>query len=281
MFNKKAITPYVSIVLLLLVSILAFSVMYKWLIAEGGEKEIILSEENIKRTLKVIRVEGNTLYLQNNWPGNITVGNISINGVSCAISSQVISQGLTEIGIGVCTQGLNASQVYTVAVFTNKGVIAEPEYLFSVVTNGLIFNYNIGACDFSSGYIKLFGLSGLNNSHLENSTSSLYSYNACAKHTSYTLGVSGSGNYINLGYLVNSNNSMFFTSQANTFQPVSNWHNLTVSSSGGTFEINITPVSLGSQNYSCIGKFDRDNTYGAHFGDCYSSHNTTIWIKLN
>lgn len=284
--TKKGLIPIVVISLLTVVSILAYFYMYEWFLGYETNQEFKIERKNLERNLEIVKVNGNLVYLQNNVGENLEVSSISIGGKDCALNeTQFLSEGLNTVNVGLCTQGFNEADTKDVAVTTQYGIDLESQVLLAVplaINGSLIVDFKVGICDYASGYIRLYGLSGINNSHAEISSSNRYTYNVCIKDLNYNLGTLSTGNFVNLFYLNADNNSMVWTNKSSVITPQTNWFNVSISTIlGPLWDYQISNLDLSSSGYSCVGKVDLDNIYGSHIGDCSSNYNTTLWLKLD
>ena len=59
---------------------------------------------------------------------------------------------------------------------------------------------------------------------------------------------------VNLGFLPATNNSACFSSTDSVIVPISTWNNITLSSSGGSLEVNISDVDLSNSGFQVFWK---------------------------
>lgn len=278
--SKKCISAVISLSLLMLVSVFSFYYLYGWFDLFKSDLEIKVDAKNFDENFEILEVSVDSIRLRNNFANDLTLNNIKIDDIECDFAwGSVINNGVVDVRIGNCTQNLQSLQNYGVSVFTNYGIKNEYEIIRNPITSQLIVKFVNGPCDFSSGYIRLFGLSDLDNAHAELSGSSLYTYNACIRHVEYTLGTSSEGNFVNLFYLTEMNNSAIWTNKSSILVEPINWFNVSLSSSGGSFDYIISSTSPGL-NYACLAAIDVDNIMGSHIGTCTSSMPDKIWLKL-
>lgn len=276
--DKKAMSQVIVLALLILSFTLASVYLLNWFNIKKSDVEIIFETGNFERRVEIDKVDGTFLYVENDFRDGLQLLQIVINDSDCNVASSLINRGYVAIDIGTCTLGLEESTAYEVKLITNMGVKSEYEILRSVAQLFTI-RFQTAACDFSSGYVRLYGLSSLDNAHAEIPSSSLYTYSACAKHAQYQIGTASSGNFTNLFYLTETNNSMIWIDKGSIYQSPAEWFNISISYSGGNFSYVINTTAPDS-DYVCAGSIERDDVYGSHIGDCRSSMPDKLWVKL-
>jgi hypothetical protein len=280
--DRRAISGIIATLLLLLASIGFYMISANWFDNFTNDLELDVKKPVLKQNLKVMEVDGSSLYIKNNFKDNLHLNSIEIGDNVCDIGNVNIGRGYVNVDIGNCTQGFLSLDVKEVKIFLDEGIIVESEVLRNTVGssgNALMVKFEMGPCDFGAGYIRMFGLTDLDNAHVDIDGSS--TYNVCFKHPNYTLsfGLGGSVTQ-DLFYLIGKNNSAVWTDKGSILEVPSQWEDVILSSNGGVFDYQINSVQP-SLEHICIGSIDLDNVYGSHYGDCNSVDlNDKIWVKL-
>ncbi len=278
--NIKGITAIISLSLLIVVSLIGYFIISNDTLFVVDSLKVDLQKKELTRSLEILKVENQSLEIYNEYSNNLILNKIQIGGKDCLIFDEVLSIGTNIIDIGSCTFDLNELGVVEIVLFTNGGIFSEYEILRSASDSPFIVSFQSGACNFAGGYIRLYGLSGIDNAHAEVSSSTDYTYNVCIKYEGYTLGTSQTGTYLDLFYLNNESNSAVFMNKTEIYEVPSSWYNITISTSEGSLDL-VIGGSAPSNLYKCIGKVDRDDIYGSHISDCDStSFNDTLWLKI-
>ena len=277
-YKSKGVVGIIVTMLLLLVCVGTFIYIQSWFVQYKSELGTKVRTGNFKEDFEIQKIEGTYIYFKNDFRDNITIRSVKIGGKECFAKNLEIDEGFGRFDIGGCTMSLDNSEVYDVMVLTDEGVKSEADMIRNPVTNSLIITEEFGECDFASGYIRLFGMSGTQNAHADIDGS--YTYSICARHLDYTLSMSSTGSYVTLFYLTQTNNSAVWTDQSSIYETPSTWHDVSISSSGGTLDYAINSSDMSNQDYVCVGAINEDNVYGSHIGDCDSSMTDKIWIRL-
>lgn len=277
-FKKKGLSSIVGISLLIFVSVLSFIFLRSWFFEYESEFMVLISSKKIGDEFTITKVDGTQIFISNTYADNLKINSIKINNTECINRQWVINKSNINIDIGSCTAGLLNTKPYQIVITTNYGVINENEYVRNSNSGPFSINFMFGACDFASGYVRLYGLTDIDNAHAEIDGSS--TYNLCIKHLDYNLGTSSSGNFVNLFYLTSQNNSAVWINKTSIYQAPSSWYNVSLSSTAGVWSYVVNSSDMGSLGYTCIGKISRDDIYGSHIGDCSSTLPDTLWIKL-
>lgn len=278
--SKNAITGLVAVSLLMIVSVLSFMYLQGWFYTYKSDFEATISSKDYDRNLEVVKIDGTYIYVKNDFKEGLELKSITIQGKECILSNRTIDKGLKKIDIGGCISGFAHLSAYEVSITSDYGIKVEKELIRNIIDNSLIVNFQVEPCDLSSGYIRLYGLTGLDNAHADVDGSS--TYNVCARHLDYTLGKSCSGIYSTVFYLGDVNNSQVWidnsTAAPEPFAGYYDWQQLCLSSSGGTVSVDINSTAPNS-NYVCAGSLDRDDYNGAAAGNC-DVYSDKIWIKV-
>lgn len=277
--DKKALVAQVSLVFLMLLTIIAFFQVSQWYNSYQSNLDEETEEVDFERNIEIAKVDGSKVFISNQFRDNVNLSSIRINDFECDIDDVMIDRGLAIVDIADCTAGLEQVTSYDVSLVTDFGVKYETEILRNFNSSFLTISYELTPCDISSDFIELFSLSSFNNSHVELNTENSYSYRACARHKTRELGTNNSGANQLLFNLFQPTNSHVFTSTTSAYSPPSQWYPVHISASGGEFSYYVGSEAPNS-TYACIGSLDVDNVYGAHFGDCDSSHSSIIWLSL-
>lgn len=275
--KKKAVSPVLVMILLLLASVLIYSQVAGWFQGFKSDFEVGINSEDFYRTVEVEKIDGTSIYVRNDFRDNLGIESIKIGGVECNIGNTNLSKGLQTLDVGNCTAGLQNITAYDVVLVTSHGVKQEKEIIRNVIEDLFLVSFSSGACP--SGYTKIYGLSDSDNAHAELANSSSYSNNLCIRHLSYTLGTSTNGNSQTLFYLTEENNSAVWTTQDSIYEEPSTWYPVAISSSGGTFSFSIAETAPGI-GYECIGAIDQDDVYGSHIEYCSGDLTDKLWLKL-
>lgn len=267
--------------LLLVVTVLRFIYINDWFYVYKSDFEQKVEAKNFQQEIQIQKVDGTYIFLNNNFANNLEISSILIGDKECLNSPKTINKGIAQIDIGGCTENLG-TLLYNVKIISDSGILVESEVIRNPVQGSFILTYVNGFCDFSSGYIKILGLSGFDNAHVEPANYNNYTYNLCARHLNYDpLGTSNSGNFQRLLSLTDVTNSAVWINKTLINQTPAQWYDISISSSnGGVFSYNVTSTDLSYSGYKCVGKIDRDDNFGSHMGDCSSSLPDTIWVKL-
>lgn len=278
--SKKAAIPTVVVALLLVVSITVYIYFQKDINLMTSQLKTQLQAKDLGHSLEIRKIDQNYIYVNNDFINNLLLNQIKVGSKECYFNNILISEGLNKIYIGSCSFGGNVLDVKEVTLVTNYGVISEYEALRSVVGNPLSVLFQTTTCDFASGYLRLYGLSALDNAHAEISNSSLYTYSACVKHYDFNLSLTSGITSQRIFSLTGKNNSAVWINKGSIYQSPLQWFDINLYSSDGTFSYAINSSDMSNLGYACIGKINQDDIYGSHIGSCSSLMNNTIWVKL-
>lgn len=278
--SKKAIGPVIAISLLLIVSIVAYISIQDDIQFQIAKLGVQLESKDLKQNVEIKKIDDTNIYIQNNFGNNLILNQIKVAGHTCYFDNITINEGLNTIYIGSCSFGNAVLAVEEVSLFTNYGIVSEYEVLRAIIGNPLHVIFQNGVCDFASGYVRVYGLSATDNAHAEDSDSYLYTYNVCMKHYDYNLSISSGLVSQRLFSLTEKNNSAIFIDKSSSIQTPSPWVDVNLYSTSGVFSLVVNSSSMTQLNYTCIGKINWDDVYGSHIGDCTSTLNDTIWLKL-
>lgn len=276
--SKNGVVAMISVVFLLLISVTAYIYLQNWYLSKQSNLEAEIYSKDISENLEVKKIQGTLLTMKNDFRDDLEINSVMINGVECITQNYSVDEGIATIDIGSCTKGLLEVTPYSVALFTNYGLVSSFESVQDPITSDFIVLFQFGPCDFSNNYFRLYGLTDLENAHADIDGSS--TYNICVKHIDYILSTSGYANNIDLFYLYSQNNSAVWTQTGSEAISPLFWYNVTLSSDKAITSV-VDSSDMSSLGYTCIGKIDQDDTYGSHMGDCSSSHADTIWVKIN
>lgn len=276
--SKKGLVPLIMIILLLLVSVILFLYLKGWFSEYKQTVEAkVTQDSDLSRDIEILRVEGSTILVRNLYADNLTLQQVIVGGKTCSIPQTTINRGVVSIDIGACTAALQDYQAYSVSLVTSAGIKKEEEIV--KISRPFTVLFQNSACDFSSGYVRVYGMSDIDQAHAQLSTQSGFTYNVCAKHINYTLSVTPGSNNVTLFYLINASNSHVFRTKASVYQVPAQWYPIYLKSSGGTFT-SVVAASAPDETYQCFGAFDLDDVYGSHVGDCSSTMPNKLWVKL-
>lgn len=276
--NKRGLSGIVVILFLLMVSTGFYIVLSGWFDRFSDEMKVEYNSPDFYNSIEISKIRGTDLYVKNDYKDNLLIDSILVGETYCNILPVEIDKGNAVIDIGSCTSGFNELSPVDISLITSSGVYNQVQVLEDPVNNSLIVKYVMGSCDFANGYIRLFGLTDLDNAHIEIDGSSTYS--VCVKDLDYILSI-GSGGSVSqdIFYLIGTNNSAVWTDKGSVLIEPTFWEDVVISSSGGIFGYQISSTQP-SNKYVCLGSLDIDNVYGSHFGDCDSSLPDKIWISL-
>lgn len=278
--QKKAVITAVAILLLLFVTVFTFIALSSWYNDQLSQTEVETEQEDFDRSVEITRVDGSRIYVNNQFSDDLNITEIQVGGQRCeGVPITTIDRGLAIIDIGTCPFGLEEG-AQEVALITDSGVKSEFELIRGIPDSFLAVRFTSGVCDFAEGYIRIYGMSSYTNAHVELPGSSGFSYNACAKHFNYTLGTASSGNHVTLFNLTQPTNSAVWRTSASIYNGTATWYPVSVSSSGGTFDLQVSTTSPGSR-YRCFGSLEVDDVYGAHVSDCSVPGFERIWVSLD
>lgn len=278
--SSKSVGALVSISLLLVVSVIVFFQVNSWFSIYKSDIEVEIASGDIQRNIEIVKVEGTKVFLNNKYKDELTINSIKIANKSCPIGSSTIDKGLAIIDVGSCTRGFENLTSYSVALLTDFGVKEENQLLRNIISGPFIVSFQSSTCDFSSGYIKLYGMSSFDNAHAELGNSSAYSYNVCIRHLDYTLSLGGGSNSQILFSLINESNSQVFINKTSVYQAPSNWNDIEFSTSSGSISYQVGGTRPNS-NYQCVGGLDIDDVRGSHSANCNSvSFTDLLWVSV-
>lgn len=277
--SKKAIGSLVMISLLLVSSILGVFYLNDWFYLYQDDFEQMITAKDIDEKLSIQKIEGTYIYLENDLINDLSINSIKINDKECLVKNKTIDMGLIKVDIGGCTKNLEAIVPQDVSIITSYGFKDEFQSIRAPVILDFIISYQTELCDFSSGYVRLFGISDIDNAHAEITSSNIYTYHVCARHLDYTLGTAQTGNTQRLFSLVKENNSAIFIDKGSIIQEPTPWYDVHISSSGGAFSYQVNTTSPGD-DFVCLGSIDKDDIMGSHIGACNSSLPDKIWVQL-
>lgn len=126
--KKKALGTVVSLVLLLLfLFVIAFSFKNSFLSFQTslGAKNF---EKKFETNFEIVGLEGNSLYVNNMYLANISLGDIEIDGEPCLITDTNLSLGINEVEVFECTKGKVVNSVVSVLVRSSQGIISKELY---------------------------------------------------------------------------------------------------------------------------------------------------------
>ncbi|MFW5704728.1 MAG: hypothetical protein ACOCXG_02690 [Nanoarchaeota archaeon] len=280
-FCRKGIVPIVIISLLLVVSVLAFLYLNDWFVLFKSEIETDLYGKDFTRSVEIKKVDENYLMIENDFGKDIKLEKIKFGDEICDIEDIILEAGLNVVDVGLCARDVGEVESVETVLITDQGVKSEFEIVKDIVRSPLVVRFVFGNCDFSKGYVRLLGLSELDVGHAEVGSSSLYTYSVCVRHLNYTLSAGTGAFKQEIVSLLNESNSHIFTSTASVYQAPLQWHNVTLYSSGGTWDVFVGSTAPSSA-YSCLFSLDEDNVYGSMIGDCDSSSlPDKFWAKLD
>ena len=125
MQNKKAITPYISISLLLIISTFSVVIIYNWLLDKSEDQKFQFLAEDIDRVLEVKQVKNGLVYIENSHDGvnskgdvNTTLLSISVGGTQCSIPSTKLDVGITTVNISSCLENYTSTDSYSLLLNT-------------------------------------------------------------------------------------------------------------------------------------------------------------------
>lgn len=122
--NKKAISPIITVLLIIFVVIIAVINFETWfnnfnsVFYVETEKELGFGLGN---DVEIINVNNNVLYLKNNIENNLLLKTIRIGSKDCNLT-QNLSLGINNISIANCLQNINTS-VQNILIITEKTVV--------------------------------------------------------------------------------------------------------------------------------------------------------------
>lgn len=278
--NVTAVSGVVVVSLLFLASLTFFFATNDWFEEYSSNLKADLDKPELQNTLEISKLDGTNLYLKNDFGDNLTIRSIKVNEKECILSDVEIDKGLAVVDIGGCSVSNMQLQAKEIVLITDAGVYSEFEVLRNPIQGALIISYQMIPCDFSSGYRRLFGLNSLDNAHID--IDDVSTYNVCIRHLDYNLNLgSGGSTSQTLMYLIGTNNSAVWTNTSSVIISPPSWENLTISSSGGIFDYQVSSTQPSGDEHVCLGSIDLDNVYGSHFGDCDSSLPDKLWLKLD
>ena len=278
MFHKKAVSGVITTGLLLLFSIAAFVVLQNWFYEYKSDLNVKIEIKDFKGNVEILKIDQTTLYLKNDYKNDLLIKSIKIGSRVCEVNDIIVDKGIVQIDIGACTYNLEGTNLNDVRIVTTDGVLSEYEMIESPLDRLFVVSEQFAECNFASGYIRLFGLTDIDNAHVDIDGTS--TFNICVRHFNYTLGTVSSGNFVNLLYVTEQNNSAVWIEKDSILIPSAQWYNISLSSSGGAISYVINSSDMIADGYSCIARIDRDDVYGSHAGTCDSSLPDALWFKI-
>lgn len=277
MFYKKCLSGVVAISLLMLASTVFYFVAFDSFQDVKSNFEVLIASKNLEENFEINKIEGTKMYVQNDFKNDLILNSLSIGDRVCYLNNYSIDIGSAVVDIGGCTYGLEEIKPYDIKLVTDYGVYDNYEVLKDPLDNSLIVSYQFEECSFAMGEVRLFGLTDIDNAHVDIDGSS--TYNLCVRHLDYDLSLGVSANSQDIIYLIGENNSAVWTRKDLVLVEPSSWVDVVLSSSDGVFnyQINSTQPDF---DYVCLGSIDRDDVYGSHMGDCDSTLPDKIWIRL-
>lgn len=284
LLNKKGIGPVIASALLILVAVAGVVSFQTWFadFSSGTFANVETQSSDKVSATGIDNVIANVVYFRNSGSKNVTISSLKIDGKVCTTSQVNATPGNTlALDVTGCmTDGLFTKR--EVVVFTSDKIYSEYYQILGADNLTTSISFVSGECSVATGFVNIFGLSGLSNAHAESSTQTDFSYNLCAKHGTYTLGNSCSGNYQRLFYLGNVSSSHIWIDNSTAYTPYAGYYTWTpvcVSSSAGTLDLQYNSTDLSGSGYECLGSYIQNDTYGGVVGNCVA-HSDKIWLKI-
>ncbi|NQZ84252.1 MAG: LamG domain-containing protein [Nanoarchaeales archaeon] len=284
--SKKAISTVVSLSLLLLTSIIIYTIVSSYFDLTLNTFELDNEFKNFDSEIEIIKVDGAILTLKNDFKNNLKLTSIKISHKECTLSSNTIPLGISELDIGDCTKDLSLETIYPIIISTQYGVIFENEIFNKIYT--FLDTLNIYYITPTPTHLTLFSGNSIyvnitepisnNLSTWTNLDDSLIGYwNFDSTNSTHVLDLSGNNYHgkIQNGAIIENTNKIrgyygiFKTNPAQINITNFNWDN-----SGG-------PVTVSYWNYMETVNVDRAvlfsfGPYGVGTGDRFQAHSP--WI---
>jgi flagellin-like protein len=127
MVNKKAISPVVATILLLVVAVVAVVGFQTWYQTyQSGVTADVEKKSDTGVTISVERLENNTVYLKNSESTDISASALKINGNQCN-GSFIITPGVKGYGFNTTNCPLKKGDTVDVVIITDDGIFQETE----------------------------------------------------------------------------------------------------------------------------------------------------------
>jgi len=278
MLYRKGINDVVVVGLLLFVSISSVMIFSNWFNDFKSGFETELESTNLGVNLKISRVDGTKLYMENYFKDDLLIKEVKIDSRDCYVQDFIIDKGTVIVDIGNCNSGFQDLESKEVTLVTDYGVHSEYQRVKNPVKNSVVFSYQTEVCDISAGYRRLFSLTSLENAHVN--IGDLGAYRLCVRSFGGDLKFDKSNsNYKSIMYLIGTNNSAVWLNKSMVYKEPAKWDDIGFYIEGKTFDVKINSTEP-EYGYICLGAVDRDDIYGSHFGDCSSSMSDKIWLSF-
>jgi hypothetical protein len=130
--NIKGITAIISLSLLIVISLIGYFMVSNDTLFVLDSLEVQLQQKDLSGSLEILKIENETLYLQNDLSDNLVLNSIKIGQIQCDISSSTLTLGSNEVDISDCTSSLSELSVQDVSLSTDYGIFQESELLRTV-----------------------------------------------------------------------------------------------------------------------------------------------------
>ena len=278
-YNKRAISGAVATVLFLLITVVAWNAFYFWY--NDYTYNVFKTYGDVDDSqVEFEALDENRLYVRSYASDDFFYTSVRVDDVECDVNGTIDANSVTVVNLKGCLLDVDVG-VKDIVLFSEYGIYDDKEELKVALDNLFIVDFKLGSiCDMNSK--KYYGLEFLNDTHVEISSSNLYTYSLCLEHVIYDISDDCNGVYDTIFYLDNSTNAHIFTDNSTPYEPIFTWNEICLSANDG-FASNVDVIYSSSDmtafNYSCIGSVEIDNVYGGHAGDCQGFSNK-IWAKI-
>ena len=230
--NKKAVSPIIATILLLILAVISSILLFGWYKETKTDLGIEITKKTNSGQIELLEVNNGILHIRNFGNEKQNIKSIEINDVDCDVSSFELFSGLNEIDIFSCVNEIETGYK-KIFIKTKDEIIKDTLFIEGLYT----FNPSTGFCDSS------FRDSG--------NGSSSRPYLICDNNSLSNIG-NGNTNYFLLVKNINLEGS-----SSNPWTPISNFAgNL----EGGGFLINNLYVDTSGSYGGLFGKTERGSS---------------------
>ena len=231
--NKKAISPIIATILLLVLTIVSSTLLFTWYQGTQVDLQDGLNKKINTGQIKLLEIDTGILYIRNFGTENINIKSLEIDNVNCDISFFELTSGLNEIDIFSCVNEIETGYK-KIFIKTKDEIVKDTLFIekFIYINNPLT-----GFCD-------------LNIRNLGNGSSSR-PYLICDRNSLSNIG-DGTTSY----FLIVDDIDLEGSS-SNPWDPITNFYG---NFDGGGNVISNLYVNTGEQNGGLFGKTERGSS---------------------
>ncbi len=142
--NLKALTPIISVTLLILFGVISFTYLQNWFVGYNSNFQVGLESSFDKSSIEINYLYSDNLFINNKKDFNVFLDMVKIDGKNCFINSTLIP-GFNEIDIGDCTYSMDVGYVDVLVEVNNKifskKIPLKKVYTYPVPRDNLIAEY--------------------------------------------------------------------------------------------------------------------------------------------